>query len=684
MPIYEENPLLITRAHIRLFQILPDDSGEDYIRCTFTSVDIAKAPSYRALSYACGPPHPTKTVVVNKEAISVRENLYNFLSALRARGCHDYLWCDCICIDLDNSHERNHQIRLMSQIYRHAKVVYVWIGEQDSTSCETLSTIRSISTDTEPRMKAHCRKNPLKIWTGLASISQRAYWTRIWIVQEMTVAREVEVFCGPESVDLKALAVACKFPPDQLTPWAAELWQLPPGAGTQLQEARRAAGRILHYSTMYNLFRSQRRWPSHVDSFKTLSDQYKTSNCEDSRDRVFALLAISREVILSHGFTVDYTKNMEETFLSLIAWAGSGPVAAFARLRFAQLAASIMGLRWPRYRLEWKIKRVSQRTDKFFGWVSRSLKIAISGRFLGRVVFKKNRRRWIAQIRPELFAHEPIEITLPAHTIVGPSDSSFDIFGFLESRIILACRPSSNTQAWSVVASLGDRDSAADPSRGVRKPRKPQNRVSSIFEGLAVFEHPGPRYELYLENMAQFMEIFLDALPLQALARPEAGKPAVQGAGSLTKLKNENDRGLHEVLGGLKITNPIGLQRTEETKKASPEQSEDDEEEESYEGDHSRLIAESQPLARRRIRKPAVDKPRRDSHSSKRQNDSGCFLDPLCERTIEDEDVQPQDAQSAVRSSKVNHHGILSSDLVGVEEVGGPWIPTPVALWQTV
>ena len=139
------------------------------------------------------------------------------------------------------------------------------------------------------------------------------------MVQEITVARDLELFCGGETIPWPAFTTACKFPPDQLPPWASDLWAPLAEGDNEQQKMRRAAVRELYRSPMYGLVRSQRRWPIYVDSFETLSMRYKESECHDSRDRIFALLGIAKEVVLGRGFTVDYQKNMEETFIFLVA-----------------------------------------------------------------------------------------------------------------------------------------------------------------------------------------------------------------------------------------------------------------------------------------------------------------------------------------------------------------------------
>jgi hypothetical protein len=122
---------------------------------------------------------------------------------------------------------------------------------------------------------------------------------------------------------------------------------------------------------MYRIFRSQNRWPEFVESFETLSDRYRTSNCEDNRDRVFALLSISQEVVLDRPFTVDYQKSVEETFFSLMAWGATGPIETQSRLKFGILAGEVMDLRYGSYIVESQMDRFdSEKSPVFSKWTS--------------------------------------------------------------------------------------------------------------------------------------------------------------------------------------------------------------------------------------------------------------------------------------------------------------------------
>ncbi|RYO26326.1 hypothetical protein AA0111_g8312 [Alternaria arborescens] len=112
---------------IRLICVIPEADG--LITCKLKRVNLQsnKTPEYRALSYTWGAPDPVQKIAVNNQSFLVRQNLYDFLKAFRARlyrfqDCSNYenetqwLWIDQICIDQSIVEERNHQVEMMSDL----------------------------------------------------------------------------------------------------------------------------------------------------------------------------------------------------------------------------------------------------------------------------------------------------------------------------------------------------------------------------------------------------------------------------------------------------------------------------------------------------------------------------------------------------------------------------------------
>lgn len=132
-------------------------------------------------------------------AVMVWKNLYEALRRLIRLHTHDrglisripLLWVDSLCIDQGNVSERNHQVRLMSQIYSQASFVLVWLGEHADGSHNVITCARRML-----GTKNRTRKEEL---TKLLS---RPYWTRLWVVQEILLARSITLLCGWDYVDM--------------------------------------------------------------------------------------------------------------------------------------------------------------------------------------------------------------------------------------------------------------------------------------------------------------------------------------------------------------------------------------------------------------------------------------------------------------------------------------------------
>ncbi|EEU40601.1 uncharacterized protein NECHADRAFT_75911 [Fusarium vanettenii 77-13-4] len=612
MSIYTTHPLLPGKTHIRLLRIVPGSSNDE-IHCTVNTFDINTAPNYHALSYEWGPKSPLALIHVMGQPTTIRSNLFNFLSRLKVHASHGYLWCDSICIDQANDYERSHQVQLMNQIYRKAQSVLVWLGEARDNSDMTLRTIRILSTCNDNASRAAYSADRATVWQGIVNLSKRRYWTRIWIVQEITVARDVEIFCGSEVVPWSTFAAACKSPPHHVTAWTSDLWAPlaeDKGVGQNGEQTKRhCATSELFHSTMYGLIRSQRRWPTHRESFATLYQRYKDSGCEDGRDRIFALLGIATEVTFERGYNAEYHRTKEETFFSLVAWGGKGAVKLNSRIEFARLTAEAMELTWPHHQLESSLEVESQRSPSFFKWVHQPLAISLRCSRRGKWPFHRQLETTGATI---FTADSGAEVHLPRGA--NEHDAYLDLyeFGFETSNVCLACQVT-RQNSWTVVG----RVYYAKPVSEVRQ------RVPSVFQGLTIAADGTGGFGVQLENVAQFMELFLDKCDV----RPTRGVglsslfTRARGAGTLRRVKESKNRNLEEVLEKLKIASSLNLD-TWKGGGGSVNGVDDD----SVDADLDKLLDPSEELASSRVPSTSVEKPRKRDWASPNSPSSGMLL----------------------------------------------------------
>jgi hypothetical protein len=120
---------------IRLLYLQPKTDG-DIIKCTLKHARLSEKPKYEALSYVWGPKDTQneRSFVIDDARFSVRENLWIALQHLRLESESRVLWIDAICINQEETQERNHQVSQMGNIFKLAFRVVVWLGAADDSS----------------------------------------------------------------------------------------------------------------------------------------------------------------------------------------------------------------------------------------------------------------------------------------------------------------------------------------------------------------------------------------------------------------------------------------------------------------------------------------------------------------------------------------------------------------------
>lgn len=336
--LFKHQPLDQDKEQIRLIRLLPDLNSRDQIQCELTTVKIDERPVYRAISYEWGPPEPVERISVNGGCLIVRENLRDFLEIFRESDENaSLLWIDQICIDQGNDQERNHQVQLMGDIYANAAKVVVWLGHPHLSVVQIQRVIDNhdhcrpgfydrlcehligtpnpcmidpcilclrLSMHEDPDRPA----NPCYNWTVsnehvrehniLAAeeivIFERTYWSRLWVTQELALARQVCFFLGATSVGqntLAALLWTCiEF---DKKPRSDRVMQLVEWKRNEEGEVRDAV-------------------PKQITLHYVFGGLYSVDlQCVDPRDRVYGLLGI---VNSGRRMPIDYQASPSEVF----------------------------------------------------------------------------------------------------------------------------------------------------------------------------------------------------------------------------------------------------------------------------------------------------------------------------------------------------------------------------------
>jgi hypothetical protein len=200
---FKHDPLSIDERSIRLITIEPNLSQPDgLIQCSMSHTKL-NGVHYTCLSYRWGDPEPRKLILINGKEASIQTNLFDFLDTVRATN-RDAIWIDALCINQNDSMEKNHQVSQMGEIYSGAQCVYAWLGLpiKRPTGCGNL--LECVMNFTR-----HDHHHELWLRTNLFN---NEYWKRCWIIQEIALALHVVVLLGPDSCDFSQLVEAASRP----------------------------------------------------------------------------------------------------------------------------------------------------------------------------------------------------------------------------------------------------------------------------------------------------------------------------------------------------------------------------------------------------------------------------------------------------------------------------------------
>lgn len=209
---------------------------------------------YTALSYVWGDMTGLVNITINGSSFAIGRNLHAGLEQMRRDKIDSWIWVDSICIQQSNNDEKSWLVERMRSIYKEATLVYMWLGKGSGDTDRVLDFVArvgpkalavgalelrrhwGVKDDFEkhlierifsPQTHTHqwtrpelaqfcidlyCEKGfyaeappSANLITGMREILSKNYWNRIWIIQEVALARMPLVACGEKSVALDAL-----------------------------------------------------------------------------------------------------------------------------------------------------------------------------------------------------------------------------------------------------------------------------------------------------------------------------------------------------------------------------------------------------------------------------------------------------------------------------------------------
>jgi hypothetical protein len=325
---YVYEPLDPTIDSIRVIEMHPGAPGTP-IRCTMRNVRISNT-AYTCLSYTWLPSHPQHQIEVNNRSLSIGENLYQFLSAYRDIQDFELNLQPEIerRIHQMDTNEKNHQVQQMGEIYKSAKRVLVWLGVLGRVLKAHFDEFfispkhSHLASDAEhyPLLYEFLKRNHTleestsRVSRHQALLFKNPYWNRMWIAQEILLpsVSKVFIFDGAKNHEMGDLHLYF-LRTDGIRSLQGIGRRVEDGDFTQYLGSAYLKWRTPNYTLS--------RQTGTKPSLLTLLQFFSSCGCQDSRDHIFALLAL-----VNAEFSVDVDYNLEpvQIFRTLLGQSLSG------------------------------------------------------------------------------------------------------------------------------------------------------------------------------------------------------------------------------------------------------------------------------------------------------------------------------------------------------------------------
>jgi hypothetical protein len=299
--IFIYNSLDRNVKQIRLLALQPCANPTTRIECKILNAKLSDEPEYEALSYMWGDEADPQIIKIDGKEHQIRHNLWLALLQLRLTKEERILWIDAVCINQNDIEERNHQVGLMSFIYRQAYHVIAWLGPETETSHEAIGFLNQMLDGSIPM--ANCDRLPFKKkWDAIKQLCEMQYWRQLWIIQEVVLASQVTFWCGKDTLPGEAfISIPTQLEEySEYRTWNPDTWQEFPGLLPVRLLQHRHSIISFNHSLVDVLF------------------EFEEAICQDPRDKIFGLFFLSKACCRAH-VVVDYSKTACEICRDAVA-----------------------------------------------------------------------------------------------------------------------------------------------------------------------------------------------------------------------------------------------------------------------------------------------------------------------------------------------------------------------------
>lgn len=313
--IYQYKRLPNPKTHIRLLALNLDRLE---LAGSIEVYPASLAPPYEAVSYAWGTQKPTSFLTCGYASIAVSHHLLAGIWQIwrRAKQSPEFttkcrLWIDAICINQHDSREKADQIPLMTQIFCDARQVLVWLGVAADGSDSFLKNLESSTKRLMVCVKyyreLYSTPSTSADWTWIKAAGNfiaRPWFRRLWVVQEVVLAKHVTIVCGSCSIHWNSIILLWRG-----ICMCSELWRHIRSNCKNPETMASGLLGLLNLVRMRSTRADRPRWNLHV-----LIHQTRDLETSEPIDRVYGVLGMTGDGL---GIAPDYSAEAREQYWRL-------------------------------------------------------------------------------------------------------------------------------------------------------------------------------------------------------------------------------------------------------------------------------------------------------------------------------------------------------------------------------
>lgn len=342
MSPYNYKPL--PNNKIRILTLHPGTLNDPIIKARIDHVDLNTEPEFSAISYQwesrdlCQKIQIIETEETGDEKyLDITSSLYNVLLHLRRDEEEVCLWADAICINQNDTDERNKQILLMGEIYRSATDVIVYVGSETKEiqlgldlaiqlfdHITTHAKTGEFGLDHEFSQSNDDRLIELGFpvsadpaWAALRSIIHLGWTKRAWMLQEAVLNSNTNIRCGTVEFPIELILIISQTARFHKLPNVIlhDQYATDKDTDTDTELDRRAVGNLLFIEIIRRAL-----WFSKTENTgPTLHFLLHWSigfHCEDQRDKVYCLLGTAIDAT-RYGIEPDYSRSLRDVYIDV-------------------------------------------------------------------------------------------------------------------------------------------------------------------------------------------------------------------------------------------------------------------------------------------------------------------------------------------------------------------------------